>query len=111
VARRIGFYLDTVAFKRFDLAGVSLDGAERATWGFDYVAGRGDTIEYRFNQGALHRFSAPSQLEAASGLRAFAVDVPLSELVDGGNVLEVREVSSSQVSIIGNMELLVEPAR
>jgi hypothetical protein len=95
----------------FTLAAVDLGEALRATFNFDIFAARDQALEYRFNGGPWHEFIVQTaDGHEGTGMRGFSVEVPLSELVDGDNTLDVRMPMEGLVfeEMIGNIDLTIE---
>lgn len=113
--KTIGYYLgrdnQPPTPHKFTLSGVDLTNADSAVFNFNFHGPSGATFRYRFNGNAWHDFTVNSILSAPM-LRANTVTVPLNELVQGDNTLEVTlpgPVTDHQV--IGNMDLTVTPSK
>lgn len=111
--RMYGYYLTDDSWTALSLPEVELAGATKASFGFtihNFEFAR--TLEYRFNGGPVHEFTVP-RFGSEGGVRGFAVDVPLDELVEGTNRLEVRmqDPDPSQHDVIANMDLTLEVPR
>ncbi len=108
-AIEVGYELQPQA-RSITVPGVSLAGATAATFNFAVFAEIGESIEYRFNGNAWHTHTVPSYGAGGvknSAVRSFSLDVPLSELIEGDNALEVRSMSNNIVEI-GAMDLSLE---
>ena len=98
----LGHHLGT---KSFALNAVDLTGATDAVltlnaWYFE----RGDFIGQRFNGGPLRRFPHPFP-DSDVGARAVAIPVPLSELKQGDNTIELS--SGLDEVVIANADLAI----
>lgn len=100
-----GWYLDDGQPKTFDVQGVDTSGAKRAWFAFNLLADPDNVLEYRFNGGEWHSFTVPV---GEPGLRSFALDAPLSELVSGKNQIEVRLPNPGESNGIGNLDITIE---
>lgn len=108
--RMFGYDLTTDAWTALTLPDVNVSGATKASFGFTLHTTRfGRTLQYRFNGGPVHEFTAP-RFGSEGGVRGFAVEVPFSELVDGDNRLEVRmkDADAGLHEAIANMDLTLE---
>lgn len=90
----------------FTVKGVDLSNAVRATFNFNIVKSAGEKLEYRFNGNAWHTFTLEGIGEG--GLMSYSLEIPVEELVEGDNVISVRNVDPVETNGIGNMDISVE---
>ena len=106
---RTAYMLNGGETKRFTLNDVDTTNAVGASFNFSIFAAAGQVLQYRLNQGAWHDF----ELQAATGfegtgMRAFSVPVPLGEIVQGENTLDVKMKDLVFEEMIGNIDLTIE---
>jgi hypothetical protein len=93
-------------------AGVVLSGATSASFNFTLMTSVGRTLEYRLNGAEWHSFTVPDFGPGAdyNGVRTFSAEVPLAELVNGDNGIDLRMVGDPgyEHEVIGNMDLTLE---
>lgn len=108
------YHLSEGQTESFVLENVNLADAESATFNFDTFAEAGQVVEFRFNEGEWLSFEvrAPDGHETRA-MRAFTAPVPLDELQDGDNKLEVRfsEQTLEINEMLGNMDLTIEASQ
>jgi hypothetical protein len=96
------------ALKSFTLSGVSKADATSAKFSFGLAnAKAGAILQYQFNGKGWHTFTVPSTLGSAELLMTFSESVPLEELVDGNNMLEVKGAPDR----IGDMDLTLQTSK
>lgn len=108
--RLYGYYLNDREFVRLPIPGVELAGAKTAAFNFNFFIDEGRALEYRFNGKRKRSFSVPRHGNAGHILRTFSIPVPLEELVEGENMVEVK-VSAPQPyphEAVANMDLTLE---
>lgn len=110
--REYGYYLTDREFVPLELHDVDLSGnVTKATFSFSFFTMQGRSLEYRFNGGPTHSFTAPDGgMYAAYNLRSYSVDVPVEELVDGTNLVEVKVNSPQEYEheAVANLDLTLE---
>jgi hypothetical protein len=109
--RLYGYYLTDHTWTLKKLAGVQLANAQSAKLAFAITTtSHARAIEYRFNGGPVHTFTIPV-FGIPGGVRGFAVDVPLAELVEGENQLamKMRAPQHQPHEVIANIELTLDP--
>jgi hypothetical protein len=91
----------------FTVEGVDLTNAQRATLDVNYRAWVGVTLRYRFNGKAWLNFPVPNNggFDPATLQRAFTLPVPLADLVQGTNRIEVDDADDD--TALGNMDLQI----
>jgi hypothetical protein len=102
----LGYPLASDTTQRFVLPAVDRSGAIAATLNFNISAWAGQTLRYRFNDFGWRTFTVPPVLEDDL-LRAFSLDVPLDELLDGENSLEFQTTEDGP-NRIGNVDLTID---
>jgi hypothetical protein len=107
-AVNVGYSLDDPPFRHV-LSGVDLAGATRAllTLNTTLFAG-GDTVGYRWNEGAWHDVPFAFPGDQGGGARPIVWDVALDELVSGDNVLELRGTDPTYAIVVSQIELTIE---
>jgi hypothetical protein len=108
--RHYGHYLTDHTWTKLPIRGVDTKGANKATLAFSFFIDVGRALRYRFNGGAERSFTVPEYGTGGHILRGFSVDVPVDDLVNGENTLELK-VSAPQPyphEAVANMELTVE---
>ena len=107
--RFYGYQLTDQEFTSVQLKGVDLSGATQATFDFTILSNTGRALEYRFNGGPTHSYMIPTY-GMRDGLRGFSLPIPLEELVDGDNTLEVKMAvpQTYPFEYVANMEITVE---
>jgi hypothetical protein len=105
-----GYYLTDRSWAVTKLPDVVISGSKRAVLTFTiHTTEHARTLEYRFNGRGVHTFTIPT-FGIPGGVRGFAIDVPLEELVEGANQLELRMAAPQRDrhEVIGNIELSLE---
>jgi hypothetical protein len=107
-----GYYLSADTWTSIPIHSVDLSDANKATFAFSFFIAVGRGLQYRFNGGPEHTFTVPNYGYTGHILRGFAVDVPIEELVNGENTIELKMAPPQEYNteIVGNMELTVEAA-
>jgi hypothetical protein len=82
-------YSVPIGGETFTVQGVDLAGARRATFNWNNEANTGEVVRYRFNGKAWRDFVIPEYDEGGWLLRAHTIEVPLDELVQGTNTIEM----------------------
>jgi hypothetical protein len=86
---------------------VDLTDAMRATLNISYAAWPGVVLEYRLNGNAWREFETPYMDDGSVMLRAFTIDAPLADLVNGTNTIDLRDNDSG--NSLGNIDLTIHP--
>jgi hypothetical protein len=108
--RHYGYYLTDDDWLSVPIEDVDLSGANKATLSFSFFMPWNRGLVYRFNGGPEHTFIVPEYGSDGHILRGFAVDVPIEELVDGDNTIEMMATSMQdyQHEAVANMDLTIE---
>jgi hypothetical protein len=104
-----GYPLSDGATKQFTLRDVDLAGATGATWNFLLHGATGQEIQYRLNEGPWHAFVTPENFTTLL-LHSESVALPLDELVQGDNTIEMYVPVPTNDDAIANMDLTVDVA-
>jgi hypothetical protein len=112
---RLGYPLADGAVRTFTVRGVDTSDAIAASFNFSGFDDPGDAIEVRFNGGAWHRSVTPLIdglfMPDNTALRSMSIAVPLEELREGDNTIEVRALAPDFEEGIGNADLTIEVSR
>jgi hypothetical protein len=110
-----GYRLSATKWTRFELEGVDVKNATSATFALNTLLGTGHVLFYRLNGGPKHAFTIPAfstaPVEHREGMRGFALDVPVEELVQGTNTIELmidEVVDGAAPENVGNMDLSIQ---
>jgi hypothetical protein len=85
--------------------GVDLGDATHATLNFNVSTQGNRELEYRLNQNEWKKFKTPEALGSDFMLRAFSIEVPITELVAGDNTVGFRVPDVTEPEGIGNVDL------
>jgi hypothetical protein len=112
--RLYGYYLTDHSWVTLHVRGLDLSGATSASMDFSFLGDQGRVLEYRFNGGATHEFTIPALFDTGGtpreGTRTFSNQVPLAELTNGDNTIEVMMSApqKNKEEYIANVELTVQ---
>ena len=109
----LGWSLNDGETQSYTFAGVDLSAARAASLQLNLLARSGQTLEYRVNSQAWHSFLVEAATPDEALSRGFAMPVPLAELQNGDNTLELRmaELAPDFVETVANISLTVELER
>jgi hypothetical protein len=110
--RQYGYYLTDQDWRALEIHDVDLSGeVTRAHFNFSLFTLPGRALEYRFNGGETHSFTAVGGYEAYN-LRAFSVELAPSELIAGTNTIELRMVAPQtyEHEAVANLDVTLEVA-
>ncbi|HEY3493279.1 MAG TPA: hypothetical protein VGK73_01280 [Polyangiaceae bacterium] len=95
--------------QRFEIADVDLTDAVRATLNFNALGWGGRGLQYQLNGNGWQDYSLSSKL-MGDLLRTVSLNVPLTQLVPGTNVLEFQHENDG-IEAIGNIDITVDASK
>jgi hypothetical protein len=109
----IGKDLSTGQTATFKIPNVNSAGATRAVLGLTVFAGFGQTLKYRLNGGQWRDYVLPAvdqetAAEPLNGLKTAAIEVPVGDVVDGENSVDLKIDPVVFAEGVGNVELTIE---
>jgi hypothetical protein len=106
---RTAYRLNQGETRSFALHDVDKTHAVAASFNFSIFAAGDQALQVRFNEAPWRDFPIASATGfEGSGMRAFSMPVPLDELVQGRNTVDVRMKGLVFEEMIGNIDLTVE---